>query len=113
MCACRACAGYRGVTWRTSRPWATPEETLTFCAATLGSATRMSLTMLITLFGTALGKPPGTEPGTPVAPLGGASSLLTMATFFGTVIGERNPASWDSLVGFAGGAFEGGLGATL
>ena len=38
-------AGYCGVTWWTSRPCATPEETLTFCAAILGTATGMSLTM--------------------------------------------------------------------
>ena len=99
------------MTWRTSRPWATPEETLTFCAAIFGYRSRNVLDEVHhAVRNPSTARPPGTVPGTSAALLGGASSFLTGAMFPGVAAGGCNTASWTSLACFAGASFRKRLG---
>src|SRR5664280_345653 len=101
-CACRACVGYRGVTWWTSRPWATPEETVTFCWS-LGCAAGM---LLVRALGALADKP---RTGGSAVSTGVATSFL--ASFVATVIGGCNTSLL--LAGFSVPAGVGGLAAAL
>src|SRR5271157_4386251 len=114
MRACRAICGYCGATWRTSRPCATPEETLTFCCSVVvDTGTGTFLTILATLSGTALGKPPGIEGGVSAVPFGAASSFLAMAMLLGLAEGGRNIPLSLALACFWGAAFASWLEATV